>query len=225
MKLLKRMPQNSLIEVTIKVWSSDKDYFCLMTLLWNLWGKYMSVKSKNKSTENKRIHAQYDEKSIRVYQAYNYKIADEAVSLGTFGSHFKLGRTTWIKPSFLWMMYRSGWATKENQERILAIDIRRTGFDIILENVVLSAFKAEVYGQYENWKTRLENSNVICQWDPCRDILGNPLDERAIQLGLKGDIVNNYVNDWIVNITDITNTVIELGEAIKSKTFKDSMLQ
>ena len=37
-------------------------------------------------------------KTIRVYQAYNDKIADEAIKLGTFGEHFSLTRMTWIKP-------------------------------------------------------------------------------------------------------------------------------
>lgn len=178
----------------------------------------------SKNLEDKKILAQFDEENIRVYQAYNNKIADEAISLGTFGSYFKMERMTWIKPSFLWMMYRSGWATKEGQERILAIDIKRTGFNIILENVVLSTFKAEIYGQYENWKMHLENSQVRCQWDPDRDIFGNQLDRRAIQLGLKGNIIKNYVNDWIVKISDISDQVIEIRESIKSKTFKKSML-
>jgi hypothetical protein len=181
-------------------------------------------KSKNTLPYDKRILAQFNENTIRVYQAYNNRIADEAIRIGTFGSHFKMDRMTWIKPSFLWMMYRSGWATKEGQERVLAIDIKRTGFCDVLENVVLSSFNAEIYGQYENWKALLEKSQVRCQWDPDRDIYGNALDRRAIQLGLKGDMVNNYVNDWIVKITDITNTVIELREMIKSKTFKESML-
>ena len=83
----------------------------------------------NNITKNdKKILALYDEDTIRVYQAYNARIADEVLSKGTFGLYFKMNRMTWIKPSFLWMMYRSGWATKVGQERILAIDIKRTGF-------------------------------------------------------------------------------------------------
>lgn len=185
------------------------------------------MKETNKNTilqDNKRIFAQFNESTIRVYQAYNSRIADEAICLGTFGSHFKMDRMTWIKPSFLWMMYRSGWATKEGQERVLAIDIKRTGFSHILENAVLSAFNAEIYGAYEKWKTQLGNSQVRCQWDPDRDIYGNALDRRAIQLGLKGNMVKNYVFDWIVKISDITDAVIEIREAIKSKTFEKSML-
>ena len=76
-----------------------------------------------------KIFAVFDEQTIRVYQAYNNTIADEAIKIGTFGDSFKLSRMTWIKPSFLWMMYRSGWGEKEGQNRILAIDMKRTGFE------------------------------------------------------------------------------------------------
>ncbi len=40
-----------------------------------------------------------------------------------------MNRMTWIKPNFLWMMYRSGWAVKKNQERILAIKLTKKGFE------------------------------------------------------------------------------------------------
>lgn len=173
---------------------------------------------------SKKILAQFNDSTIRVYQAYNNKIADEVVRLGTFGPSFKIERMTWIKPSFLWMMYRSGWATKKDQERILAIDIKRTGFHELLENAVLAKFKEGVYGSNEDWKSLLEISEVRCQWDPDRDIYGNPLDRRAIQLGLKGNMVKNYVNDWIVKITDITEEVRGLRESIQLQTFEASML-
>ena len=63
--------------------------------------------------QERKIYAKYDDKTIRIYQAYNNKIADEAIKLGTFGEHFSLTRMTWIKPSFLWMMYRCGWTEKD----------------------------------------------------------------------------------------------------------------
>lgn len=166
----------------------------------------------------------YDDEVIRVYQAYNNQIADEAIRLGTFGSCFKMERMTWIKPSFLWMMYRSGWATKKDQERVLAIDIKRDGFNIILKNAVLSSFDKEIYDNYDDWKALLMNSEVRCQWDPDRDIYGNALENRAIQLGLKGSIVDKYINEWIVKITDITDIVVNIRESIKLKTFNDRML-
>lgn len=158
----------------------------------------------------KQIRAIYDDKIIRVYQAYPEVIAKEAVAEGTFGQNFKMNRMTWIKPSFLWMMYRCGWATKEGQERVLAIDIKRSAFDYIVKNAVLSKYNPETDGTMEAWKQRIKNSTLRCQWDPERDIWGNPLDYRSIQLGLRGQAVTDYVTDWIVSIEDITEYVKEL---------------
>ena len=177
-----------------------------------------------KKEEERNIYAVFDDKTIRVYQAYNNEIADEALKLGKFGSKFSLTRMTWIKPSFLWMMYRSGWASKQGQERILAIDLKREGFDEIVKNSVLSSFREVSHLSKEEWKEKLENSEVRCQWDPDRDIYGNPIGRRAIQLGIKGETVKKYVNDWIVNITDITEKVIEMREKIENGSFLDSNL-
>lgn len=63
-----------------------------------------------------KIRAFYTEDKIRVYQAYNEDIAREAIKRGTFGSNFKLDRMTWIKPSFLWMMCRCGWAKEKKED-------------------------------------------------------------------------------------------------------------
>lgn len=82
--------------------------------------------------EQRVIMAQFNEETVRVYQAYNHTIADQAVKTGSFGSAFKMDRMTWIKPSFLWMMYRAGWGTKEGQERILAKYI--PGISILKQN-------------------------------------------------------------------------------------------
>jgi hypothetical protein len=83
----------------------------------------------------REIRAQYDDELITVYQAYRKEIAVSAVENQKFVSPpFKMERMTWIKPSFLWMMYRAGWASKEGQEHILEIQIRREGFEWALEN-------------------------------------------------------------------------------------------
>ena len=113
--------------------------------------------------EQKTIRAVWTENTIRIYQAYNHFIASEAVRLGTFGTSFKRNRMTWIKPSFLWMMYRSGWATKENQEHILAIDLKRSGFDYLIENAVPSTFDDKMDISKEEWQYKIKNADVVCQ--------------------------------------------------------------
>ncbi len=161
--------------------------------------------------ESKEIRAIYTEKTIRVYQAYNEQIAEEAVRIGTFGSHFSMNRMTWIKPSFLWMMYRCGWGEKENQEHVLAIDISRNGFDKAVKSAVVSTYSEKLGITREEWQTLVKESDVRVQWDPEKDINGNNLPYRSLQLGLRGKALYEYVNEWIVNITDITKYVKELN--------------
>ena len=164
----------------------------------------------NLNDPKKEIRAFYTDETIRVYQAYNKTIADEAVRIGTFGSHFSMNRMTWIKPSFLWMMYRCGWARKENQEHVLAIDIKRSGFDKAVKNSVISSYSEGMGMSLEEWQKWVKESDVRVQWDPEKDLYGNDLPYRSIQLGLRGDAVKEYVNDWIVEITDITDYVNDL---------------
>lgn len=172
-----------------------------------------------KKEEERNIYAVFDDRTIRVYQAYNNEIADEVLKLGKFGSKFSLNRMTWIKPSFLWMMYRSSWATKQGQERILAIDLKREGFDEIVENAVISSYNVDSRISHEEWKEKLTNSEVRVQWDPDRDIYGKPIGRRAIQLGLRGKFVKKYVNEWIVKITDITDEVVKMRAKIENGSF------
>lgn len=172
----------------------------------------------------KKIRAVYDDFTIRVYQAYNSKIANEAVRLGHFGNNFKMERMTWIKPSFLWMMYRSGWAAKEGQEHILAIDITREGFNYIVKNAIPSTFKEEYGITQDEWSKKVKTSSIRCQWDPERNIHGNPLDYRSIQLGLRGEAVYKYVNEWTKKITDITPNVIEMRKLIAKGESIDHLL-
>jgi hypothetical protein len=67
------------------------------------------------------VRAVFDARTITVYQAYSSAIAEPAIAAGRFVPPFKLDRMTWIKPSFLWKMYLSGWATKPGQERVVLV--------------------------------------------------------------------------------------------------------
>jgi hypothetical protein len=156
------------------------------------------------------ILAQFDANTVVVYQAYAPSIGRFAAEHGHFeGSGFKTSRMTWVKPNFLWMMYRSGWGTKEGQEVVLAIWIKRAAFDAILKIAVHSTFNSEVYSSYEEWKETVAKSNVRLQWDPDHDPMGGNTCRRAIQLGLRGDAIQQFAREWIVGITDISAFVGE----------------
>lgn len=62
---------------------------------------------------------------------------------------------------------------------------------------------------------RLRASPVRVQWDPDRSLTLAPLSHRAIQVGLSGEAVSRYLDQWITSITDITNMVHELHELVR----------
>lgn len=162
----------------------------------------------------KVILAQYDSDSVIVYQAYRPSIGHFAAKYGRFGGEFSISRMTWIKPNFLWMMYRSGWGSKEDQEVTLAIRVAREGFDEILRQAVHSTFKSQVYASRAAWETALATSNVRLQWDPDRVPSGGPLERRAIQLGLRRQALDQFVDEWVLGIEDISEFVEQQREFV-----------
>lgn len=162
----------------------------------------------------REIRAVFDDRAIRVYQAYSPAIAEPAVAAQKFVPPFSLSRMTWIKPSFAWMMYRSGWAEKPGQERILAIDITRSGFEWALAHACLSHFEPGLYAGPAEWEAALRASPVRIQWDPERDLMLQPLPWRAIQIGLGPLASREYVENWVTKITDITIHARNIREAV-----------
>jgi hypothetical protein len=155
--------------------------------------------------KGRHVMAQFDDESIVVYQAYRPEIGQFAAKHGYFGGEFSLSRMSWVKPNFLWMMYRSDWGTSEGQEVVLAVRMRRAPFDQILEAAVPSSFSPARYNDNAAWRTALAHSDVRLQWDPDHGPSGAPLERRAVQLGLRGDVLRSYSKEWILGIEDISD--------------------
>lgn len=154
-----------------------------------------------------RIRALHTESTVTVYQAYTPAIGVPAARDGRFPAAWKRDRMTWVKPSFLWMMYRCGWAAKEGQETVLAVEISRSGFDWALRHACLSSYEPTVHADQAVWKRELKQSPARVQWDPERDLWLRPLPHRSLQLGLSGDAARRYADEWTVSITDVTPLV------------------
>lgn len=163
----------------------------------------------------RHILAQFDCDSVYVYQAYRPSIARFAVEHQEFGGDFSFNRMSWIKPNFLWMMYRSGWATKEGQEHILAVRLQRTFFDELLRMAVPSGFDGRRYASRQEWQAAVGSSDVRLQWDPDHDPNGNPIERRAVQLGLRGVTLRKYVQEGLIGIEDITPFVAAQRQHLK----------
>jgi len=152
------------------------------------------------------FEGEYDDEGVYVYQAYCDSIANYAIENQKFGgSLFDTKRMTWIKPSFAWVLYRSGYATKHNQERVLKIKLSHKAIAEILEKCSCKHGGGGSFGRV--------------QWDPARDLYmaedGEPrkmLNKRAIQIGTKGPISEFYVNS-ILSIQDVTALAHKVGIA------------
>ena len=167
--------------------------------------------------EGRHILAQFDDTSVVVYQAYRPEIGRFAASNGFFGGAFRLNRMSWIKPNFLWMMYRCGWGEKQGQEVVLAIRLQRAAFDIVMAQAVHSTYQPGLYSDgpisrledYAAWQIASNRSDVRLQWDPDHDPYGAPIDRRAIQLGLRDEALAKYAREWVIDIQDISDFVRE----------------
>ena len=164
----------------------------------------------------RQIRATHTATTVTVYQAYSPHLGTPAARTNRFPPTWKRDRMTWIKPSFLWMMYRCGWATKPDQETVLAIEITREGFDHALAQACLSHYDPAVHPDRETWRQALTHAPARVQWDPERDPHLNPLPHRSLQLGLSGPASRAYADEWTVSIRDVTPLARRLHTLIRS---------
>ncbi|MFF5722731.1 DUF4291 domain-containing protein [[Kitasatospora] papulosa] len=162
------------------------------------------------------IRAHHTDTTVTVYQAYRPAIGLPAARDGRFPPAWKRDRMTWIKPSFLWMMYRCGWGTKEGQETVLAVEITREGFGRALENAELSHYVRGVHPDQATWQRALRRSPTRVQWDPERDLHLNALPHRSLQLGLSGEAARRYADEWLVSVTDVTPLAHEIHALVRA---------
>jgi len=142
---------------------------------------------------------------VVVYQAYRPAIAQYALEHGAFGGpEFSFSRMSWIKPNFLWMMYRSAWATAEGQEMVLAVRLSRSFFEQVLRGAVASSHTSDAEATRDEWQARLRASEVRLQWDPDHSPAGGSMERRALQLGLRGATLRAYATSEIIEVIDMT---------------------
>lgn len=183
----------------------------------NLITKKYSEQIKEWPNEGYHIMAQYNDEEIVVYQSYRAEIGNFAVKNQYFGGAFSLNRMTWIKPNFLWMMYRNGWGTKEGQEIVLAIHLKREAFERYLKKAVVSSYQAYLNESREEWHKKLKSSSVRLQWDPNHNPYGENLKRKAIQIGIRNETVQSYVKDDVLAIEDISEFVKEQYQFVQNK--------
>lgn len=164
----------------------------------------------------REIRADYDANTIVMYQAYSPAIVAPSLAAQRFVPPFSLGRMTWIKPSFLWLMERSRWAQKAGQERVLAVRVTRAGWEEALSLGVLTDADPKVYSTYAAWQEQFEQAKVHIQWDPERSLRGASLPYGSIQVGLSRHLIRRYVEEWTISLEDYTPRVKKMAELLRT---------
>lgn len=162
------------------------------------------------------IRADFDRETVTVYQAYPPAIADAALSAQRFVPPFSLQRMTWIKPSFLWLMHRSGWGLKGGQERVLAVKVTRAGWEKALSLAVLTSYSPSIFRSAADWEARFRSARVHLQWDTERSLRGAGLPYYSIQVGLSRHVIGEYVEEWVTRIEDYTPRVRKIYDLLQS---------
>lgn len=173
-------------------------------------------------SKKQEIRANYDNKTIMVYQAYGKAIALPAIENNRFDAPFSFNRMTWIKPSYLWLMERSNWGTKSNQDHILGIRLKRECWERALSFGVLTDPDKTIYVNGQEWEKQFKKAKVHIQWDPERSIRGAKLQERSIQVGISRFLIEEYNNEWIEEIVDLTGLTKKIYQLRKLGKYKEA---
>ena len=70
----------------------------------------------------------------------------------------------------------------------------------------------------EQWREAVAVSDVRLQWDPDHAPNGQPVQRRAIQLGLRGTVLRQFNDEWLKDVQDITEFVHQQKANIGSLT-------
>ena len=85
----------------------------------------------------------------------------------------------------------------------------------ILSQSVETSCRPGVFESAAAWRLALPKSDVRHQWDPDRTLLGEPMERRAIQIGIRGPALRQYVNEWIIGLEEVTELAKEVQRAVR----------
>ncbi|KAL8793974.1 MAG: hypothetical protein Q9195_003487 [Heterodermia aff. obscurata] len=161
----------------------------------------------------RQIRALFDDSTITVYQAYSKTIAEAAVREQrlTASPEFSSTRMTWVKPSWCWMMYRSGYSFKDpRQSHILAIKMTHANFRKLLSQSIVVHIGEKLTAKQREKPVRI-------QWDPERDPYLEILPYRSIQIGIGPEISTKWAEQWVDGIEDVTEKATGLKRLVDEK--------
>ena len=80
-----------------------------------------------------------------------------------------------------------------------------------------SSFTSALFRDRDEWKDAVDRSNVRLQWDPDHTPTGDKCERRAIQLGLRGEVLEAYGKREPIEIIDVSKFVAQQRQNIAGR--------
>ncbi|GHU63308.1 hypothetical protein FACS189418_6350 [Clostridia bacterium] len=171
-----------------------------------------------------KIKACYTEDTVRVYQSFSPELGAEVLILRQFSKKFPLDRMLWFKVSFLGSMYDCTWGKKPGRTKVIAFDIKREAFNYLLKNGLLSTYDEDIHLNHNNWKKMLDKTEICINWEADRNLFGNALSRKTVEIGVRYAVLEKCIQEWIVGITDITNSIVCIKSSLEQYSFSEKDL-
>ncbi len=81
---------------------------------------------------------------------------------------------------------------------------------------VLTSYEPSVHANPRAWRDEFERATVHVQWDPERSIRGADVGCNSIQIGIRRHLIGRYVDEWVLEIQDLTPSVRKIHALIKA---------
>ena len=93
-----------------------------------------------------------------------------------------------------------------------------------LRNAEFSIFLSDKYENREEWKRKVAESSVRLQWDPDHDPYGEKVARRAIQIGVRNEMIASYAKEDILLIEDMSDFVRDQYNHVKNNNLEQLMV-
>lgn len=146
---------------------------------------------------------------IALFMAVSKKLIKLENGILMFSKDFRLSRTTWLKTSLIWTLWRSNFGIKEGQDVIIQINLEREYLNHLIDNAISQRDKMS------------KEKSIIYQKDPDAKIIepakynkdGFPAMEKirtrkTIHFGIRGDELEIFIDRAYGNVKTITDIIL-----------------
>lgn len=148
----------------------------------------------------------FDPEVVTVFAAHQPEIGAWAAANGTLGGPAWAGdRVARFRLSLPRVMSRSERGERTGKEVVLALAIRREGFDSVLRQAVhWREYPAAIFDTPGKWRLATRYTEVVVDFAPdCRPD-GSDLPRMTPRFGVRGHALKRLLKDWVVGVTDLT---------------------